>query len=76
MPLTQVEKNAVLEAASSELKFLFGKEKANPDTCAELYHAGITTVRQFAVFASDVADLKEVIKTSFGIDAAAGLAER
>ena len=59
MALTPEQKTAAVEAASSELKFLFDKEKVSEDVSAQLYHAGVVTVRQFAAFASGVADLKK-----------------
>ena len=74
--LSNDEKQAAMDAASSELKFLLGKEGIQLGTQARLFHCGATTLSKFGAFFADEKDLREVAKEELGIDAAASLRDR
>jgi hypothetical protein len=74
--ITQIEKEAAFLKASSELKFLLDREGVEDDFQAKLFHIGVTTIRQFAVFAEDRGDIKALVKNNFEIDADADIASR
>ena len=74
--LNAVKKKAALEATSSDLKFLMDRESVPQDVQLALFHSGVSSVRQFAAFASDSGDLRETLKTAFGLDPAADLKTR
>ena len=61
--ISAADRVAAVAAASSEIKFLFDREQVDPDFAANLFHAGITAVRQFAAFGTDIADIKDTLKT-------------
>ena len=74
--MNDAEVQKLLDGAGSDLKFAFAKEKVEDSIQAMFYWAGITNIRQFSMLASDPEDLRETLKESFGLDKAAGLAER
>ena len=74
--ITQIEKEVAFFKASSELKFLLDREGVEDDFQAKLFHIGVTTIRQFAVFAEDRGDIKALVKNNFEIDADADIASR
>jgi hypothetical protein len=62
--LTADEKAAALKLPSSDLKFRLDKEEVGETVQANLYHSGITTMSRFAVMASDIDDLRTLLKAS------------
>ena len=65
-----------LAKGASDLRFLLTTHKVSDQAQGDLFNGGIEIIAQFAAFATDANDLKTVIKDSFGIDPAAGLAQR
>ena len=76
MALTPAEVTQALESAGSDLRFLMDREKVDETVQAKLYISGVSTVRQFAVMFANVDDLRDVLMADFGLDPAAGLADR
>ena len=74
--MNDAEKATAMERGSSDLKYLFARENIPEDTQAAFFHIGILTTSNFASFAESHADLKEVLKTSFGLDSATSLEQR
>ena len=65
-----------MKAATSELKFLLGKEGISELAQGRLYHVGATTLAKFSAFFTDEKDLRTVAKDELGIDPANSLKER
>ena len=74
--LNEAEKTAALNSATSDLKFLLDREGISQDVQLAFYHGGVSNVRQFAAFASDVNDLRETLKSVFGLDPGSSLKVR
>ena len=74
--LSPEETAAALRAASAELSFLLDREGVGSIYQAHLYRTGITSINKLAAFASDITDLKSVLKSSLDLDPAVGMAER
>ena len=74
--LTPAEKTAAMELGASDLKFLIEKHGVHEDLQAGLYHVGVRTIPVLATLASTTAELKDIVKDEFGVDAAAGILER
>ena len=55
--LTPAEQIAALAMGSSEIKFLFGREKIPEVEQAKLFHVGVTTVNMFAALVKDQNEL-------------------
>ena len=74
--LTAGEREAALAAAQSDVKWLLADAGVGDDLQAVLYHNGFTSTRLFVGLAETRAELRDVLRTEFGLDAQAGLAER
>jgi hypothetical protein len=74
--LTPDEETAAMEAGSSELKFLFGKENIDRAYQAKFFHVGILSVAKFGSLVRDQDELRRILKEDIGLDADAGLASR
>ena len=75
--LSDEEQARAMAAASSDLRFLFDREQVDPDVQKHIFHVGVLTVRQFAAFAKDAEDLREIFRTGgLGIDPTGPLQER
>ena len=74
--LSEDQQTEAMKAATSELKFLLGKEGISETVQGRLYHVGATTLAKFSVFFTDEADLRQVAKDELGIDPANSLKER
>ena len=74
--MSEEDRKAAMEKASTDLAFLLAREGVRDDLQAKLFDAGITAVNKFAAFAQDADDLKQVLKDSFGLDSADGLSAR
>ena len=71
--LTEEEKLAL---GSSDLKFLLTSCEIKSASQGKLFEAGVNTLAKFAAFVASEDDLKEVLKTDFGLDPATSLANR
>jgi uncharacterized membrane protein YgcG len=76
MVLTPAEQIAALAMGSSEIKFLFGREKIPEVEQAKLFHVGVTTVNMFAALVKDQNELTILLKDELGIDASVNIASR
>ena len=76
MALTEAQKAAAFQSASPELRFLLDRDTIPEDIQANLFHAGVTTLRQLAAIASDPEDVKKMMKDDLGIDPTGGLQNR
>ena len=76
LALTQQEISEALEKGSSELRFLFERNNVDNDLQAMIFHSGILTLPVLATIASTATELKDLVKTEFGVDSTAGLADR
>ena len=74
--LTADEAAAAMDAGSSELKFLFDREKVSAPLQAMFFHIGITTNAKLSSFAANVEELKDVLAKEFEVDAKKSLKER
>ena len=74
--LTAAEITAALGKGSSELKFLLSREEIEEELQAKFFHVGITTLPKFATIAEGDAEMKQILKDSFGLDGAADIASR
>ena len=72
---TPEQKQAAVEAAYSELKFLLTREGVSEELGVQLYHVGITSVKQFAAFAKSTEDLRAAAK-ELGVDSDKDMASR
>ena len=71
--LTEEEKLAL---GSSDLKFLLTTCEIKSASQGKLFEAGVNTLAKFVAFVASEDDLKEVLKTDFGLDPATSLANR
>ena len=76
LALSADEKQAALDSASSEIKFLLSKEGVSTEAQENLYHVGATTLAKLSAFFVDEADLRTVAKEELGIDPTASLQKR
>lgn len=74
--LTADEEEAAMKVGSSELKFLFDRERVPSEVQAKFYHIGVVTNAKLSAFAGSSDELKEVLAKEFEIDAKKSLAER
>ena len=74
--LTPAEITAALEKGSSELKFLFSREDIEEELQAKFFHVGIISLPKFATVAENDAEMKTILKDSFGLDGSADIASR
>ena len=74
--LTQAEKEAAMEAGTSELKFLLDRHGVDTDLQALLFHSKIVTMNTLATIVSKPEELRELVKDEFGIDSASNLQSR
>ena len=70
------ETTAAWEKAGCDLKFLFDKNNVDTDIQTKFFHIGVTTVKEFASFCEDKAELRQVLKDSFSLDIGADLGAR
>jgi hypothetical protein len=66
VPADQLE--SVCNKAGSDIKFLFEREGIEIELQAKFYFAGVLTVKHFASFVDNKADLRRVLKTNFSLD--------
>ena len=76
MEISPDQKATAMATADSDLKFLFDKEGVSEDIQAVFYHIGITNLRTFASLVRDAAELREIMKSDFKLDAAESLQTR
>ena len=78
MPVTvnDEERERAMQAGSSELKFLLAREGVEETLQAKFFHVGICTISKFATIVDTVAELKDMLKTDFELDATANLGDR
>ena len=76
MELTPDQVADAMEAASTDFKFLMDRENVPKGLQAKIFHAGVTSVPQFAAFAPDSEELRKSLKDDFELDPAAGLATK
>jgi hypothetical protein len=76
LQLTDVQIQEALPKGSSDLRYLFDKNDVDNELQAMFYHSQINTMAKFSAVASNPDDLRELIKTEFGIDSTAGLQQR
>ena len=76
MALTPQQVAAALPLASSSLRFLLCDSGLSDQTQARLYTSGFSDLRLFGRIAEDIDDLKAVLNSDFGLDAASSLAAR
>lgn len=74
--LDAVQTQEAMEAGSSELKYLFAKERVSEGIQAIFYHSGVTTIARLSAFFKDDDDLRKVVLDSMGLDPNTSLAER
>jgi hypothetical protein len=74
--LSPLETDAAMKAASSELKYLFAKEGISLPIQAQFYHAGVVSIARFSTFCRTDDELRDVVKSEMGLDAATSLAAR
>ena len=67
MALSPEQVADAMREASADLKFLFDREKVEKEIQAAFYHAGITTVPQFAAFVADAEELRKSLKDDFNL---------
>lgn len=65
-----------LALGSTDLKFTFTRNDVDATVQAEFFKNKVTTVQKFSTFFRSEADLINVLKDSFNIDAADGLQQR
>ena len=73
MALTLEQK---LELGASDLRFLLTNHGIKDTHQGSLFEAGVDTMAKFAAFVTTAADLADVLKKEFSLDAAASLANR
>ena len=66
--LTDVQKEAAMKVASSDLLFLFDRKQVPEDVQAVFYHIGVTSVEALAVLVKSQEELEELLGTYFGMD--------
>ena len=76
LALTLQQISSAMTAASSDFQFLMDREGVSLDMQAKIYHAGVTTTRQFAAFAADADELRKIMKEEFALDPTGNLANR
>jgi hypothetical protein len=64
----ELEKANLIEQAGSDLKFLLDREGVDIDLQVKLFFIGVSSVKQFAAFAEDKADLRKSLKVNFEVD--------
>jgi hypothetical protein len=74
--LTADEQDAAMSAGSSELKFLFDRERVPTELQAKFFHIGVLTNAKLSAFAANADELKEVLAKEFEVDGKKSLAER
>ena len=68
--------DAVLATASSSLRFLLCDSGLSDPTQVSLIQAGFSDLRLFGRIAEDVQEVKDLLKTEFGLDPTSSLAAR
>ena len=74
--LSADEEKEAMEKGSSELKFLLMNAGVEEALQAKLFHSSITTLELFAMIAEKDDELKDIVKTEFGVDPTTSLAAR
>ena len=65
-----------LKLGSSDLRFTLSRNDVQDGMQALFFEQGITSVNKFSSFSRDEADLIQVLRDEFGLDAAASLSDR
>ena len=65
-----------LRLGSSDLRFTLGRNDVPEEMQAHFFENGVTNVNKFSSFFRDEADLINVLRTDFNVDAAASLQDR
>ena len=65
-----------LRLGSSDLRFTLGRNDVPEEMRAHFFENGVTNVNKFSSFFRDEADLINVLRTDFNVDAAASLQDR
>ena len=76
MPLTPEEAEKALSSAGSDLRWLMADNGVDEALQAAIYHGGFTKVRLFVGLAESRAELRDVLRGDFGVDAQANLESR
>eukprot|EP00913_Durusdinium_trenchii_P023640 g22210.t1 len=74
--LTDAEGTKAVEAAGTDLKYLFSRHEVSVDNQKLFYHHGVTTLEKLSNFAKDREDLTAVLKEHWELDAERSLDER
>ncbi|CAK9111088.1 unnamed protein product [Durusdinium trenchii] len=74
--LTEEEGNKALDAAGTDLKYLFSRHEVSVDNQKLFYHHGATTLEKLSNFAKDREDLTAVLKQRWELDSERTLDER
>ena len=70
------EKANLIAQAGSDLKFLLDREGVDIELQVKLFFVGVSSVKQFAAFAEDKADLRKSLKVNFEVDPDTDIRER
>ena len=76
LTLTPAEVDSAIELGSSDLKYLFDRNDVDKEMQAFFFYSKITSMSKFAAIASSGDDLRNLIKTEFGVDSATNLQDR
>ena len=74
--ITEAEGNKALEAAGTDLKYLFSRHEVSIDNQKLFYHHGVITLEKLSNFAKDRDDLAVVLKEHWELDSDRSLDER
>ena len=74
--LTEAERTAAEEAAQSDLKWLMADNEVPQAVQQALYHGGYTKVKIFAGLGESRTEVRDALRTDFGLSTADGVAAR
>jgi hypothetical protein len=76
VPVDAAEIAALWRSAGSDFKFLLDRENVETAIQSQFFAAGILTVKLFSTIADDKAELRQIMKDSFGLDSTANITAR